>query len=127
MKSYKELIIWQKSMELVTEIYLITNSFPKEEGYGLTKQMRRSAISIASNIAEGYGRFQTKDFIRFLAIARGSLYEFQTQVYISSNINLLADTAKDTLIIHSIEIEKMLNSLVKQLLSKLNKSTNSKD
>jgi four helix bundle protein len=122
MKSYKELMIWKKSMNMVTDIYNITNSFPKDEGFGLTKQLRRSAISVASNIAEGYGRYQTKDFIRFLAIARGSLYEFQTQVYISNNINLLNENLGNILIDQSIEIDKMINSLIKQLLVKLNKS-----
>jgi len=82
-KSYRDLIVWQKSVDLVKNIYLCTQTFPKEEQYGLTNQMRRCAVSIPSNIAEGYGRNSTGDYKRFLHISLGSLYELQTQVEIS--------------------------------------------
>jgi len=85
-KSYRDLVVWQKSMELVTTVYAITKKFPKEEQYGLTAQIRRSAISVQSNIAEGYGRKSILDYIQFLQIACGSLYELQTQLDISANL-----------------------------------------
>ena len=88
-KSYKDLFIWQKSMVLVTGIYTITKTFPASEIYGLTSQLRRSAVSIPSNIAEGYGRNSTNDYKRFLQIAVGSLYELQTQVEIACNLKYI--------------------------------------
>ena len=88
-KSYRELIIWQKSIQLVTDIYRLTRDFPKEELFGLTSQMRRCAISIPSNIAEGFGRNPQGDFKRFLNIALGSTYELQTQIEISLNLEFL--------------------------------------
>ena len=77
--SYRDLLVWQKSMSVVTEIYAIAQGFPSSEIYALTSQIRRSAISIPSNIAEGYGRNSTGDYKRFLQIAAGSLFELQTQ------------------------------------------------
>jgi four helix bundle protein len=89
MKTYRDLIVWQKAMQMVTWIYQLTGDFPKNELYGLTSQIRRCAISIPSNIAEGYGRNSTDDYLRFLNISRASLYELQTQLEISSNLNFL--------------------------------------
>ena len=83
-KSYKELVVWQKSMALVTAVYQISSKFPQSELFGITNQMRRSAISIPSNIAEGFGRNSSQDYLRFLYIARGSLYEMETQIQIAS-------------------------------------------
>jgi four helix bundle protein len=88
-KSYRELIIWQKSIQVVTNVYKLTRNFPKEELFGLTSQMRRCAISIPSNIAEGFGRNSQGDFKRFLNIALGSTYELQTQIEISLNLEYL--------------------------------------
>lgn len=85
-QSYRDLIIWQKSVVLVTKIYSVTGSFPPSEIYGLTNQLRRCSVSIPSNIAEGYGRNSTADYKRFLQIAVGSLYELQTQVQIALNL-----------------------------------------
>ena len=82
MASYKDLIVWQKAMDLVVEIYRICKFLPKEENYGLSDQMRRSVVSIASNIAEGQARDSKKDFIRFLSIAQGSKAELETQIEI---------------------------------------------
>ena len=96
-KTYRDLIIWQKSMSLVTEIYKVTKSFPKDETYSLISQMRRCAISIPSNIAEGYGRKSTSDYIRFLNITMGSLYELQTQLEISLNLRYLKKYLIDSL------------------------------
>lgn len=115
MKSYRDLIVWQKSMSLVTLIYEITLKFPEDEKFGLISQIKRSTVSIPSNIAEGYGRSYKKDYSRFLQIARGSLFESQTQLEIAINLNFLK--TDDLLEIKelSIEVEKMLNSLIKKL------------
>ncbi|ASW74926.1 four helix bundle protein [Chryseobacterium piperi] len=86
MGNYKELIVWQKSVDLVTEVYSYTKNFPKEEMYGLTNQIRRSSISIPSNIAEGHSRRSQADYIQFLKIARGSCAELDTQLIISKNL-----------------------------------------
>ena len=90
-KSYQDLIVWQKAMDLVTEIYRITKNFPKEEIYGLTNQMRRAAISIPSNIAEGHARKSRAEYIRFLSIAQGSRAELETQILIAVRLGYLAD------------------------------------
>ena len=113
--SYRDLIVWQKTMELVTVIYSKTREFPKEEKYGLTMQIRRCAVSVPSNIAEGYGRNSTPDYIRFLNIARGSLYELQTQLEIAVNLGYLKDTIFKDLLQSVNEVERMLNSLIGKL------------
>ena len=91
MKNYRDLIVWQKAMELVTKIYHHTKSFPGEERYGLTLQLRRSSVSLPSNMAEGYGRNSTQDYIRFLRIANGSLFELQTQLEIAFNLGFFVN------------------------------------
>ena len=118
MKSYRDLIVWQKSMRLVTRIYLITKELPKNEVYGLTSQIRRSSISLPSNIAEGYGRNSTNDYIRFLQIACGSLYEVQTQLEICRNLEYLSKELFNEIYEQSREIERMLNSLIRKLKEK---------
>jgi four helix bundle protein len=85
-KHYQELIVWQKAMELVELVYRMSKQFPREEIYGLTSQIRRAAVSIPSNIAEGQGRSTTKDFLNFLSVARGSLREVETQLLISERL-----------------------------------------
>ena len=94
-KSYKGLIVWQKSIELVTEVYKLTAKFPRHEMYGLASQMQRAATSIASNIAEGSSRGTTKDFVHFLRMALGSATELETQLVIATNLGYRA-TSKDT-------------------------------
>ena len=89
MKSHKELNVWKGSIDLVTQLYKITKQFPKEELYGLTNQIRRSAVSIPSNISEGAARNQTKEYIRFLNIAQGSLSELETQLIIAKNLGYI--------------------------------------
>ena len=88
MNYFKELIVWKKAIELVTQTYVKTKNFPKEEIYGLASQIRRCAISIPSNIAEGCGRKSSKDFDNFLGIALGSAFEYETQIIISKNLGL---------------------------------------
>lgn len=111
MRNYRDLIVWQKSMALITEIYSITRLLPKEELYGLVSQIRRSAVSIPSNIAEGYGRYSTNDYTRFLQIAIGSLYELQTQLEICLNLGYLSKDTFEKVYEQSREIERMLSSL----------------
>ena len=89
-KNYKELIVWQKAMDLVEEVYTASRSFPREEIYGLTSQLRRAAVSIPSNIAAGQGRRTTADFLRHLSIAYGSLREVETQILIATRLHYLA-------------------------------------
>tara|TARA_B100000809_G_scaffold138551_1_gene136164 strand:+ start:31082 stop:31348 length:267 start_codon:yes stop_codon:yes gene_type:complete len=85
LKTYKELIVWQKSILLVKEIYALVISFPEDEKFGLTSQIKRAFVSIPSNIAEGWGRASRKNYIQFLRISRGSLYEVETQLIIEKN------------------------------------------
>lgn len=115
MTSYRDLIVWQKSMSLVTLVYKMTMQFPTDEKFGLISQIRRSAISIPSNIAEGYGRNYRKDYSRFLQIARGSLFENQTQLEIAVNLEYIKVENLEEIKELSIEVEKMLNSLIKKL------------
>jgi four helix bundle protein len=118
MNKYKELKIWQKSVDLAIHIYEITKSFPKEEMYGLTSQLRRSAISISSNIAEGAGRNSKKDFNNFQGISYGSSCELETQMTIAEKVKLIDQLAL-TLIQQRIdEIQKMNWSLKKSLTQK---------
>jgi four helix bundle protein len=117
-KSYRDLIVWQKSMQLVTRVYLKTKTLPKEELYGLGSQMRRSSVSIPSNIAEGYGRNSTNDYLRFLQIASGSLYELQTQLEICMNLEYFSKEDFENIYEQSREIERMLSSLIKKVGSK---------
>ncbi len=108
-------MVWQKSMELVTEVYAITQNFPATEIYGLTSQLRRSAVSIPSNIAEGYGRNARGDYKRFLQIAIGSLFELQTQFEIAHNLNFLTTELFSTTPEKTKELDRMLSSLIRKI------------
>lgn len=114
-KTFKDLLVWQKAMQLITQIYLLTKKLPKEETYGLISQVRRSSISIPSNIAEGYGRNSSNDYIRFLQIANGSLYELQTQLEVCLNLKYISEAEFSTIYEQSREIERMLGSLIRKL------------
>ena len=116
-KTFRDLIVWQKSMDLVTQIYLASGNFPKSEFYGLISQLRRSAVSIPSNIAEGYGRRSTGDYVRFLQIFVGSLYELQTQLDIAKKLEYLTEFEFNGLYENTREIERMLLSLVSKIRS----------
>lgn len=115
MKSYKDLIVWQKSMSLVNEIYTITKQFPEEEKFSLVSQMRRSAVSIPSNIAEGYGRGSKTEYARFVKIARGSMYELDTQMEIAKSQTFLTQANYKSILMRLDEIGRMLNGLVTAL------------
>ncbi len=113
--SYKDLIAWQKAMHLVTDIYRATATFPREEIYGLTSQVRRAAVSIPSNIAEGQGRLSKKDFNHFLSQARGSLMEIETQLQIAQNLGYLDEKNTHVLLQGCAELGRILNGLMSSL------------
>ena len=116
--NYRELIVWQKAMDLVTEIYQVTSTFPNEERFGLTSQIRRAAVSVPSNIAEGHGRKATGAYLNHLSIAYGSLMELETQIQIALRLNFISTEAASDLIEKITQIAKMLNGLKKSLAEK---------
>jgi len=107
--SYKDLVVWQKGVEFVNEVYMITKKFPKEEMFGLTNQMRSASVSIPANIAEGWGRHSTKNYVQFVRISTGSLFEFETMFVIPRNLNYID------------ELGKMLNKLIQGLNNYIDK------
>lgn len=118
MQSYRELIVWQKGIELVTEVYRVTSKFPKEEIYGITSQMRRAAVSIPSNIAEGYARKHSKEYIQFVRVAFGSGAELETQLEIAKNLKLISADDFQSAEKLLTEVMKMLNKFISSLMSK---------
>jgi four helix bundle protein len=116
--NYKELKVWQKSYKLCLAIYNVTKKFPKNEGFGLTSQIRRAALSIPSNIAEGYGRKTTPDYLRSLYIAYGSTCELETQILLSGDLNYLNKESLLELQRDIGEVERMLKALIKLLENK---------
>ncbi len=118
LKNYKSLKVWQKSYALCIRIYQATRKFPKEEIYGLTSQVRRSAVSIPSNIAEGYGRKTTADYIRFLYIAYGSLCELETPILLAGDLKYVESGNMEGLKTDLSEIERMLKALIRSLEAK---------
>lgn len=117
-KSYRDLIVWQKAVELCVLIYRITQEFPKNELYGLTSQLRRCSVSIPSNIAEGFQRGYLKEYIHFLYISFGSGAELETQILVAHKINYLNQEKFDELNSILEEVMKMLNSLINKLENK---------
>jgi len=116
--SYQDLEVWKKAMGLVTEIYKNTQTFPKEERYGLTNQLRQASVSVPANIAEGWGRGTTKGYMQFLRIARGSLLEVETLMTISHNLGpgyVNAQDLQEQISQKIIEISKMINALINSL------------
>ncbi len=111
-RSYRDLIAWHKVMELVTEIYQITQNFPKEEIFGLMSQLRRAVVSVPSNIAEGQGRLSKGEFRVFLGNARGSLSELETQLLIAQNLNYIDQNKTTRLLDLAAEIGRILNGLI---------------
>jgi four helix bundle protein len=123
-KQYQELIAWQKGIALVTEIYQASSSFPRDEMYGLTSQLRRAAVSVPSNVAEGQGRASTGEFIQFLCHARGSLFEVETQVIVAHNLNYLSKAQHDLLIAKISELGRILNGLIRSVQLRKKSGTN---
>ncbi len=114
-KHFSELIVWQKAMDLVIEIYRSTDSFPRTETFGLTNQLRRAVVSIPSNIAEGQGRSTTKDFLHFLHISKGSLQEVETQIRIAHRLGYLPEPTASELVTRITEVARILNGLIRSL------------
>lgn len=116
---YQDLEVWKKAMELVTQVYVVSKRFPSDELYGLTSQIRRSSVSIPSNIAEGRGRRSTKDFLRFLNIAYGSLAELETQLMIADNLSYLENETANALLKEASRVGRMINGMIASLEKKL--------
>jgi len=117
-RNYRELIVWQKAMDLVEMIYRASAQFPKEELYGLTGQIRRAAVSIASNIAEGQGRRTTRDFLHFLSISNGSLKETETQILIAERLHYISEQDRLQLMNLTTEVGRLNTGLVNALKRK---------
>ncbi len=115
--SYREIKVWQKAIELVMDIYSCTRSFPKEDMFGLVSQLRRAAVSIASNIAEGKGRRTDREFLQFLHHARGSVFEFETQITIAGRLGYMPEAEVLRLGNSAGEIARMLSGLIKAITS----------
>ncbi|WP_456377279.1 four helix bundle protein [Lutibacter sp.] len=114
-KTYKDLLIWQKGIQIVKEVYLVCKSFPKDELYGLTSQVKRSSVSIPSNIAEGWGRKYTKSYKLFLNYSRGSLLELETQMIIAKELDFISTENFNRIQGLITEESKMLNAFIKSI------------
>jgi four helix bundle protein len=110
-RGHRSLVAWQKAMELVTEIYRITRDFPKDELYGLVSQLRRAAVSVPSNLAEGYGRNSRNEFHQFVGVARGSLAEVETQIEIAKNLHYISEESCSELLSRVDEVGRVLTGL----------------
>ena len=118
LRNYKDLQVWQKAYQLCLEVYKATGEFPKHELYGITAQLRRAAVSIPSNIAEGYGRKTTKEYIQFLYVAYGSICELETQILLSGDLGYLSPEVLKKLQDGIAEVERMLKALINSLQKK---------
>ena len=114
-RSFRELIVWEKSLQLTVKVYRLTQEFPREELYGLTSQMRRSAVSVPSNIAEGQGRLGTSEFRHFLGIARGSNFELQTQLEVARELGMCDGSKIDDAMSLSHEVGKMIYAMLEKI------------
>ncbi len=112
-KNFTDLIAWQEAQKLILRIYKITKNFPREERYSLTDQIRRAAISVTSNIAEGFSRNSYKEKIYFYSIAQGSLTELQNQLILSKDLGYLSNSDFDEIFAHSVSTHKLINGLIK--------------
>ena len=117
-RSYRELVAWRKAMKFVTAIYETTQGFPTEERYGLTNQLRRAAVSVPSNIAEGQARFSQKEFHHFLSIARGSMAEIETQLILAKDLQYLGAPRCDLLLATADVLGRILNGLIASIKSR---------
>ncbi|MCC6690874.1 MAG: four helix bundle protein [Bacteroidia bacterium] len=113
--SYKDLIAWQKSIALVSDIYKLTSALPASEKFGMASQLQRAAVSVPSNIAEGWGRESTKNYIQFLRISRGSLLEIETLLTIAHNLSYLTEEENEKICMQVEEVLKVINGLIKSL------------
>jgi len=113
--SYRDLRVWQRAMDLTVAIYDLTRGFPKEEQFGLTSQLRRAPVSIAANIAEGYGRSTKGSYLSFLRIAQGSLKEVETHLILSTRVSICPETSTNPILVETDELGRMLRSLIVRL------------
>ena len=113
LKSYRDLFVWQKALDLTILIYRLSEGFPRNEIYGLTSQVRRASVSVPSNIAEGYGRGSRREYLQFLYIAQGSLKELETQTILAHQLNYVTANQADRILLESEVLGKMLGSLVR--------------
>jgi len=118
-RTFKDLLVWQKSYEVCLKIYRVSKDFPRIEQYGITPQIRRAALSVPSNIAEGCGRKGTKEFIQALYIAYGSNCELETQIMIARDLNFIDSQKAEELIADIASVERMLKALIKSLEAKV--------
>ena len=118
-RSYRDLKVWQKAMDLVVDCYNLTERFPRSETYGLVSQLQRAVVSVPANIAEGQGRSHTREYLNHLSIAYGSLMEAETHLQIAARLRYIDDVSLDVLLRKSEEIGRMLNGLVQSLNRKL--------
>jgi four helix bundle protein len=116
--SYRELRVWQEAMAVARACYMLTKQFPREEAYGMTAQIRRSAVSIAANIAEGHGRENTGSFIQFLRIAQGSLKELETHILLAEQVQIARSSSSEPILTQCESLGKMLRSLIRSLQNK---------
>ena len=123
-QSFKDLIVWQRSMELAEKCYSLTKVFPREEQYGMTAQIRRAATSVAANIAEGHGRESTGSFVQFLRVAQGSIKELETHLLLAKKVGLASSDVVRLPLAECEEIGKMLRALIRTLQRKLGNGTN---
>jgi four helix bundle protein len=117
--TYKDLIVWQKSIQLVTDIYALTKTFPSDERYGMVSQLNRAVISVPSNIAEGWGRELSKNYLQFLRVSQGSLMEVETMILISKNLGYINETNFKELNKKIEEVGKILQGLIKSVQQKI--------
>jgi len=122
-RSFRDLRVWQAGMDLVEMIYRLSVNFPRHETYGLTSQIRRSAISIPSNIAEGHARKHTKEFLKFISVAQGSLAELQTQIEIASRIGYATTSDVDEILEFSVSLSKQLQALRNAIVRRSDRMT----
>jgi len=113
--SYRDLVVWQEAMELAVAVYRLTASLPRDEIYGVSSQLKRSAVSVPANIAEGYGRDSKGAYIQYLRVAQGSLKEFETHLLLTERVGLLVTNSIEPLLAKSESIGKMLRSLIRSL------------
>jgi four helix bundle protein len=121
-EGFRDLAVWQRALTVCEQIYGVTRAFPPDERYGLTSQMRRASVSIVSNIAEGRGRFSTREYVRFIGIARGSAAELESQVEIARRLGFLPDAQCDSLIRELDELSRMLRGLKLSLDNRIHES-----
>lgn len=117
-RSHRDLLVWQRAMDLAQQVYVVTGALPKAEAFGLTSQIRRSATSIAANIAEGYGRGTRQAYVNFLRIARGSLLELETHIELAGRVDLLHADAVTQVLAKTDELGRMLHGLISKVSQK---------